>query len=148
MPLTIVVADDDLQFREIVRYLLAAASDTMIIVGEAADGDEALALVRRVRPDVVITDLVMPHLNGIELTRRIREELPQTRVVLMSSYTEDAYRLMASDSGADVFVSKQVITTSLLPAIRDLVRRWLSGGSGPVPPITGASSSSSSLPAK
>jgi DNA-binding NarL/FixJ family response regulator len=148
MPLTIVVADDDLQFREIVRYLLAAASDTMIIVGEAADGDEALALVRRVRPDVVITDLVMPHLNGIELTRRIREELPQTRVILMSSYTEDAYRLMASDSGADVFVSKQVITTSLLPAIRDLVRRWLSGGSGPVPPITGASSSSSSLPAK
>jgi two-component system response regulator DegU len=148
MPLTIVVADDDLQFREIVRYLLAAASDTMIIVGEAADGDEALALVRRVRPDVVITDLVMPHLNGIELTRCIRAELPQTRVILMSSYTEDAYRLMASDSGADVFVSKQVITTSLLPAIRDLVRRWLSGGSGPVPPITGASSSSSSLPAK
>jgi DNA-binding NarL/FixJ family response regulator len=138
MPLTIVVADDDPQFREIVRYLLAAASDTMTIVGEAADGDEGLALVRRVRPDVVITDLVMPHLNGIELTRRIREELPQTRVVLMSSYTEDTYRLMASDSGADVFVSKQVITTMLLPAIRDLIRRRFSGGSGPLPPITGA----------
>ena len=146
MPLTIVVADDDLQFREIVRYLLAAASATMTIVGEAADGDEALALVRRVRPDVVITDLVMPRLNGIELTRRIREELPQTRVVLMSSYTEDAYRLMASDSGADVFVSKQVIMTSLLPAIRDLVRRWLSGGSGPIPPSEGTSSSSAAAP--
>jgi DNA-binding NarL/FixJ family response regulator len=140
MPLTIVVADDDLQFREIVRYLLAAASGTMIIVGEAADGDEALALVRRVRPDVVITDLVMPHLNGIELTRRIREELPQTRVVLMSSYTEDAYRLMASDSGADVFVSKQVITSTLVPAIRDLIRRRFSGGSGP-PTIGGSSAS-------
>jgi DNA-binding NarL/FixJ family response regulator len=138
MPLTIVVADDDLQYREIVRYLLAAASDTMTIVGEAADGDEALALVLRERPDIVISDLVMPHLNGIELTKRIRQELPQTKVILMSSYTEDAYRLMASDSGADVFVSKQVITTSLLPAIRDLVRRWLSGGSGPIPPITGA----------
>lgn len=144
MPLTIVVADDDLQFREIVRYLLAAASDTLIIVGEAADGDEGLALVRRVRPDVVITDLVMPHLNGIELTRRIREELPQTRVVLMSSYTEDAYRLMASDSGADVFVSKQVITTALLPAIRDLIRRF-SGGSGPPPSMGG---SSTALPAQ
>ena len=140
MPLTIVVADDDLQYREIVRFLLAAASDTMIIVGEAADGDEALALVRRERPDVVITDLVMPHLNGIELTRRIREELPQTRVVLMSSYTEDAYRLMASDSGADVFVSKQVITSTLVPAIRDLIRRRFSGGSGP-PTIGGSSAS-------
>jgi DNA-binding NarL/FixJ family response regulator len=140
MPLTIVVADDDLQYREIVRFLLAAASDTMIIVGEAADGDEALALARRVRPDVVITDLVMPHLNGIELTRRIREELPQTRVVLMSSYTEDAYRLMASDSGADVFVSKQVITSTLVPAIRDLIRRRFSGGSGP-PTIGGSSAS-------
>jgi DNA-binding NarL/FixJ family response regulator len=145
MPLTIVVADDDLQFREIVRYLLAAASDTMTIVGEAADGDEALALVRRVRPDVVITDLVMPHLNGIELTRRIREELPQTRVVLMSSYTEDAYRLMASDSGADVFVSKQVITTTLLPAIRDLIRRRFSGGSGPPSSMGGTSTA---LPAQ
>ena len=142
MPLTIVVADDDPQFREIVRYLLAAASDTMTIVGEAADGDEALALVRRVRPDIVITDLIMPRLNGVELTRRIRQELPDTKVILISSYTEDAYRLMVSDSGADVFVSKQVITTTLLPAIRDLIRRRLSGGSGPVPPITGASSSS------
>jgi hypothetical protein len=65
----------------------------------------------------------------------------------MSSYTEDAYRLMASDSGADVFVSKQVITTSLLPAIRDLVRRWLSGGSGRVPPPSqGTSSSSAAAP--
>jgi DNA-binding NarL/FixJ family response regulator len=144
MPLTIVVADDDLQCREIVRYVLAAASDTMIIVGEAADGDEGLALVRRVRPDVVITDLMLPHLNGIELTRRIREELPQTRVVLMSSYTEDANRLMASDSGADVFVSKQVITTALLPAIRDLIRRF-SGGSGPPPSMGG---SSTALPAQ
>ena len=142
MPLTIVVADDDPQFREIVRYLLAAASDTMTIVGEAADGDEALALVRRVRPDIVITDLIMPRLNGVELTRLIRQELPDTKVILISSYTEDAYRLMVSDSGADVFVSKQVITTTLLPAIRDLIRRRLSGGSGPVPPITGASSSS------
>jgi DNA-binding NarL/FixJ family response regulator len=107
---------------------------------EAADGEEALALVRRERPDIVMTDLVMPHLNGIELTRRIREEVPQTRVVLMSSYTEDAYRLMASDSGADVFVSKQVITTMLLPAIRDLIRRRFTGGSGP-PTIGGSSAS-------
>jgi DNA-binding NarL/FixJ family response regulator len=138
MPMTIVVADDAADYREIVRALLRPMSDTMTIVGEAADGEEALALILRERPDLVITDLVMPRLNGVELTRQIRQILPETRILLMSSYTEDAYRLMASDSGADAFVSKQVITTSLLPAIRDIIRRRLSGGSGPLPPITGA----------
>jgi len=146
MPLTIVVADDTPDYRDMVRYLLASMADTMI-VGEATDGEEALALVRLHRPDLVITDLIMPRLNGIELTRHIRQELPETRVVLMSSYAEDAYLLMASDSGADAFVNKQVIMNALLPAIRDLIRR-ISGGSGPPSPITSASSSSSALPAK
>ncbi len=120
--LTIVVADDSAEYREIVRYLLAPASD-MRIVGEAADGEEALALAHRVRPDLVVTDLIMPRVNGIELTRHIRQELPGTMIILMSSYTEAAYRLMASDSGADVFVSKRVVLDALLPAIRDLAAR-------------------------
>lgn len=147
MPLTIVVADDDLDYRLIVRHLVASVSETMTIVGEATDGEEALAVVLRERPGIVITDLVMPRLNGIELTRRIREALPQTKVILMSSHTEDAYRLMASDSGADAFVNKRVINSSLLPAIRDVIGRRLSGGSGPIPPSTGASSPSAAPPA-
>jgi two-component system response regulator NreC len=138
MPWTIVVADDAADYREIVRTLLKPMSDTMTIVGEAEDGEQALTLVRLERPDLVITDLIMPRLDGVALTRRIRQELPETRVILISSHTEDAYRLWASDSGADAFVSKQVLTTSLLPAIRDIIRRRLSGGSGPLPPITGA----------
>ena len=144
MPVTIVVADDEPQYREIVRLLIASVSDT-IVVGEASDGEEALSVALRERPDIVITDLVMPRLNGIDLTRRIRQELPQTRVILMSSFTEDAYRLMASDSGADVFVSKQVIVDNLLPAIHDVIRRRLSGGSGPLP-SQGTSSSSAAAP--
>jgi DNA-binding NarL/FixJ family response regulator len=136
MPLTIVLVDDDLDFRLIVHHILASAS--MTIVGEAADGEEGLAVVLRERPDIVITDLVMPRLNGIGLTRRIRQELPETKIILISFYTEDAYRLMASDSGADAFVSKQVIDSSLLPAIRDVIARRLSGGSGPLPPSAGA----------
>jgi two-component system, NarL family, response regulator NreC len=88
----------------------------------------------------------MPRLDGVELTRRIRQELPETKVILMSSYTEDAYRLMASDSGADAFVSKQVITSSLLPAIRDVIRRRSGGGGGPLPPCIGGSSVSAVLP--
>ena len=140
MPLTIVVVDDSPDYRLMVRTVLASASETMTVVGEAADGEQALELVRRERPDIVITDLVMPRLNGVELTRRIRQELPQTKIILMSSYTEDAYRLMASDSGADAFVSKQVIASSLLPAIRDAITRRLSSDRGPLPPIAGASS--------
>ena len=142
MPWTIVVADDAADYREIVRTLLRPMSDTMTIVGEAEDGEQALTLVRLERPDLVITDLIMPRLDGVALTRRIRQELPETRVILISSHTEDAYRLWASDSGVDAFVSKQVITTSLVPAICDLIRRRLSGGSDSLPPITGASSSS------
>ena len=141
MPFTIVVADDDDDFRLMVRYLLVARADGVTIVGEAADGEIALAVVLRERPDLLITDLVMPGLNGVELTRRIRQELPQTKIILMSSYTEDAYRLMASDSGADAFVHKQVIAEALLPAIRDIFRR-ISGGSGPPPPTISGSSAS------
>jgi DNA-binding NarL/FixJ family response regulator len=141
MPLRIVVADDDADYRMIVRYLLASDSDGMVLAGEAADGEDALSLVLRERPDVLITDVVMPGLNGVELARRVREALPETKIILMSSYTDDAYRLLASSSGADAFVSKQVINSSLLAAIRDLTGRPLSGGSGPsLPGSAGASS--------
>jgi DNA-binding response OmpR family regulator len=87
----------------------------------------------------------MPRLNGVELTKRIRQELPQTKIILMSTHTEDAYRLMASDSGADAFVNKRVIYNVLLPAIRDLIRR-ISGGSGPLPLSAGTSIGSAASP--
>lgn len=141
MPLTLVVVDDDPEFRMIIRYLVAPLPEFITLVGEAADGEEALLLVLRERPDVLIADLVMPRLDGIELTRRVRADLPDTKIILLSSHTEDAYRMMASDSGADAFVNKQVINTSLVSAIRDVVGRGLSGGSGPLlPPSAGASS--------
>jgi DNA-binding NarL/FixJ family response regulator len=144
-PLTCVIVDDTPDYRQIVRALLADLPDLVTIVGEAVDGHEGLTVVLRERPDIVITDLVMPHLNGAELARRIRQELPHTKVILMSSVTEDAYRLMASDSGADAFVNKRVIFDALLPAIRDLIRR-ISGGSGPLPPSAGAPTDSAAWP--
>jgi DNA-binding NarL/FixJ family response regulator len=144
MPLSIVLADDDPEFRMIVRYLLASVSEDMALTGEAADGEEALTLVLREHPDVLVTDLVMPRLNGIELTRRVREALPDTKIILMSSYTDDAYRMMASESGADAFVSKQVIHSSLVSAIHDLTGRRLSSGDGPG--RAGASSSPAAPP--
>jgi DNA-binding NarL/FixJ family response regulator len=131
MPLTVVLADDDVECRLLVRAILAPESATMTIVGEAADGEQALALVLRTRPDIVISDLLMPRLTGIGLTRliRIRQELRRTKIIIFSSQTENAYRLMASDSGADAFVSKQMLATTLLPVIRDVMRRQVSGSS-------------------
>ena len=82
IPITIVVADDYPDYRLLVRLILASVSDTIAIVGEAADGEEALALVLRERPDIVIADLLMPCLNGLELTRRIKHERPHTKVIL------------------------------------------------------------------
>jgi CheY-like chemotaxis protein len=73
MPVTIVLADGSPDCRLIVQTVLSSMS-LITVVGEAADGWEALALVHRERPDLLITDLVMPHLNGIELTRRVRAE--------------------------------------------------------------------------
>lgn len=143
-PLAVVVVDDELDFRLIVRALLRPLADTVTIVGEAEDGEEGLALVRRTRPDILICDVIMPGVNGVELARRVRAELPQTRIILMSSHVDDAYRLMASDSGADAFINKHVITSSLVLAVRDLISRSSRGGSGL--PNGGTSSPSSAAP--
>lgn len=97
MGLTVVVVDDTPDYRLMVRSLLASVSETMSIVGEAADGELGLALVRRKRPDIAISDLMMPRLDGFELARRMREELPQTTIIIIiSSHTEDSYRALAS----------------------------------------------------
>jgi len=120
---TIVVVDDAWEMRLLMRTLLRTMGDAVSLVGEASDGQEALEVVRRERPAIVITDLVMPRLNGVELTRLIRQELPRTKIIQISSHTEDAYRLLASDSGPDIFVNKSVITAALVGAVRTLISR-------------------------
>ena len=118
---TVVVVDDDPDYLWLVRFILESGSDKAAIVGEAASGEEALGLVLDKRPDIVIVDLMMPRLNGLELTRRIKEERPQTKILLMSAYAEDTYRRIALVSGADGFVNKNLIRTGLLPAIREVM---------------------------
>lgn len=118
---TVVVADDDLDYRYFVRFLLAPMADTVIIVGEAGGGEEALSLVLRKRPDIVVADLLMPRLNGIELTRRIKQELPDTKIILMTAYPGEANRRLAFVGGADGFLDKTALVTDLLPAIRDII---------------------------
>ena len=120
---TIVVVDDDPDYRLLVQALLRPLAELVSVIGEADDGEEALAVVRSTRPDILITDLMMPRMNGVVLATLVRQELPQIKIILMSSYSEDAYRMMVSDSPVDVFISKHVITRALLPAIREVVSR-------------------------
>ena len=125
----VLVVDADPDYRLLIRFIIEAAD--MEVVGEAADGQEALAIALRARPDVVVSDLVMPRLGGVELTARLHEELPHTHVVLISSFDEDVYRGMATRRGADAFVSKRVIDSSLVAAIRDVARREPGGSADP-----------------
>jgi len=120
---TVVVVDDDPDYLWVVRFILESGPDKIAIVGEAASGEEALGLVLHKRPHIVIVDWMMPRLNGLDLTRRIKQERPQTKILMMSAYTEDTYRRIASVSGADGFVNKHVIQTALVPAIREVMIR-------------------------
>lgn len=120
---TVVIVDDDPDYLWVVRFILESGPDKTAIVGEAASGEEALALVLHKHPDIVIVDLMMPRLNGLDLTRRIKQERPQTKILMMSAYTEDTYRRLASVSGADGFVNKSLIQTALVPAIREVMVR-------------------------
>jgi NarL family two-component system response regulator LiaR len=88
------------------------------VVGEAQDGSEAVAQVRRLKPDVVLMDLVMPEMDGIEATRRINELHPDTKVIVLSSFTEDDKVFPAIKSGAAGYLLKDVAPAELAAAIR------------------------------
>ncbi len=121
MPITVVLADDNPDHRLAVRFILELAAEVVSIVGEAADGHEALDLVRRQHPDLVIADVVMPNLDGLELTALLKREQPKTKVIIITAY--GGYDSVAARSGADAYVSKHEISSGLVPAIREVVNR-------------------------
>lgn len=127
MSISIVLADDHHVVRQGVRALLEAEAD-LRIVGEAGDGLETVQLVERLRPNILVLDLMMPGLNGLEVTRQVRLRSPQTRVVVLSMYADEAYVLEAMRNGAVGYVLKDASVAELVKAVREaaLGRRYLS----------------------
>jgi two-component system response regulator NreC len=117
---TVVLADDHVVVRNGLRLLLESDPE-FVVVGEATNGIEALKLVKRRKPQVLIVDLVMPGMDGLETTRRISRLRLDTRVVILTMFGDEPYLLDALGSGASGYVVKESCADDLFQAIREVV---------------------------
>ncbi len=118
-PITVLLAEDHMIVREGLRKLLAIEPD-LEVVGEAQTGRQAVALAKKLRPVVVVMDIAMPLLNGLEATRQIRHDIPATKVLMLSAHSDDAYVEQAIAFGAAGFLLKQTSSHDLSKAIREV----------------------------
>ncbi len=116
-PITLVLADDHTVLREGMRNLLERERDIKL-VGEAGNGYEAVAAVKALKPDIVLMDVVMPRLNGIEATKQIKRSNPTTAVLILSAYDDDRYVLGLLDAGAAGYLLKNATGKEVIQAIR------------------------------
>lgn len=114
----VLIAEDHAIVRQGTRLLLESAG--LHVIGEAVDGEQAVQMARELRPDVVLMDVHLPHLTGIEATRRIRRELPQVRVLVLTAYDDPVYVAALLAAGADGFILKTANRQELLAALRDV----------------------------
>jgi two-component system, NarL family, response regulator LiaR len=120
-PITLILVDDHEVVRKGVRAYLDTLPDFQV-VAEAASGEEAVALVAEHIPDVVLMDLIMPGMDGIETTRQIKKVSPRTQVVVLTSYHEDAHIFPALKAGAISYILKDMKMDKLVEALRQAVQ--------------------------
>lgn len=113
----VLMVDDHAILREGLRALLSYYDDVQV-VGEAQDGAEALERVKELQPDVVLMDIAMPGMNGLEATRLIREKYPSTRVLILTQHEDPQYVLPLLQAGAAGFVTKRALGNDLITALR------------------------------
>ena len=117
--ITVLLAEDHMVVREGFRKMLELEDD-FEVVGEAEDGRQAVALVKKLRPAVVVMDIAMPLLNGFEATRKILKAVPGTRILILTAHNDDAYVKNATESGAVGFLLKQASARVLSEGIREV----------------------------
>ncbi len=116
VPIRVLVADDHPEFRKLVHSFLSSLPHVQV-VGEAADGEEAVEQVEHLCPDLVLMDISMPKRNGLDATRIIKERWPKTRVVIATMYDNEVYRQGARDAQADGFILKSTLKPHLIAAL-------------------------------
>ncbi|HEY2016730.1 MAG TPA: response regulator transcription factor [Bryobacteraceae bacterium] len=119
MPIRILLADDHTVVRDGLRALLERQAD-MVVVAEAADGHESVLLAEEHKPDIVIMDIAMPNMNGIEATRRIIAANPATAVVILSMHQDESYVLRSLKAGAKGYLLKDSLRSDVIDAIRSV----------------------------
>jgi DNA-binding NarL/FixJ family response regulator len=116
-PISILLADDHAMVREGTREILEHYDD-LRVVGEAEDGEQAVQLAQRLLPDVVLMDIGMPRLNGIDATRRIKLQCPQVAVLVLTAYDDDQYVIAILQAGAAGYLLKSARGSELADAVR------------------------------
>ncbi len=114
---TLLIVDDDPRFRSLIREVVQGEAGVQVL-GEAGDGEEAVRMAHQLRPSVVLMDLAMPRVGGLEALRRTKRELPGTKVIVVTVHGEEPYRRAAFDCGADAFIVKKRLRGDLLPTLR------------------------------
>ena len=117
--ITVLLAEDHTVVREGFRSMLELQDDFRV-VGEAQNGRQAVVMAKKLRPDVVLMDIAMPLLNGLEATRQVRRAVPDTKVLILSAHNDDAYVKNATESGAVGFLLKQTSSQDVCHAIRQV----------------------------
>lgn len=127
MSVTILLADDHPIVRQGLQHLLEAEPD-LKVVGEASNGLDAVQLVEKFKPDVLIVDMIMPDLNGLEVMKQVRERSPATCCIVLSMQSADVYVVEALKAGAQGYVLKETGPSELVHAVRQVIggKRYLS----------------------
>jgi DNA-binding NarL/FixJ family response regulator len=127
MSVTVLLADDHPIVRQGLRHLLEGEPN-LKVMGEASNGREAVQLVEKIRPDVLIVDIVMPELNGLEVLKQVRERSPRTCCIILSMQSADVYVVEALKAGALGYVLKETGPSELVNAVHQVIRgqRYLS----------------------
>jgi len=117
MPITVFVADDHAIVREGLASLLGGQPD-IHVVGTAADGRDAVRQIAKLEPEVVVMDIAMPNMNGIEAAREIRDRLPQVRVIILSMHSSAEHVFHALEAGAQGYLLKESAAKEIIDAVR------------------------------